>query len=520
MTLPPFDFVAFILPPATALVGMRLTRWLLGESFDAQFGFGFRFAFGLGVGMLVFTQLLLLIALGGVNGAPALARLDFVWGAVEAVLLARKIPTAAKSIRLKPGHLWLIFLIPLLYSWWVFGQLSTLEGTLEYDANVFWVFKSKIFFLDQGRELIHFLRQSNLGYMHMDYPMLVPCLYTLGYGAVGMVDEFVNKVWPFWMMVALCAAVVSLARIWSNPRLLPIAVITLIGFLPATIVFIRNEGATIPMVFCVSLATLLVARAISDKSNILPPAIVLALAICFSTKLEGAVFAGICGCALLPLCVGRKWLKDRIVWRTAAVAAICLVPYGLYRLTKPTPDDQSHWMGYFLTSPSSVLHVFPMVLFLNVFARFFGPQFFHWKADGNHIRWDGHWTGWSSLVNQDLSVLPWLLAGLLIFTAICKPKARKTLAVLSAVIAGIFLFLSFVIAALPHWTDSQFVDMTCNVTGRQFYPFLVAYFLGIAGIWFRDDTVQPHAAAQVVQPRIEPLKQAREVLPQKSKRRR
>ncbi|MGH7940035.1 MAG: hypothetical protein ACREFR_03060, partial [Limisphaerales bacterium] len=295
MTLPPFDFVTFILPPATALVGMRLSRWLLGEPFEARFGFGFRFAFGLGVGMLVFTQLLLLIALAGANGAPVLARVDLVWGAVEAVLLARNIPTAFKSIRFKPGHLWLIFLVPLLYSWWVFGQLSTLEGTLEYDANAFWVFKSKILFVDQGSQLIHFLRQSNLAYMHMDYPMLVPCLYTLGYGAVGMVDEFVNKVWPFWMMVALSAAVLSLARIWSNPRLLPIAVITVIGFLPATIVFIRNEGGTIPMVFSVSLATLLVARAISDKSNILPPAIILALAICFSTKLEGAVFAGICG---------------------------------------------------------------------------------------------------------------------------------------------------------------------------------------------------------------------------------
>ncbi|MGH8022796.1 MAG: hypothetical protein ACRED1_04395, partial [Limisphaerales bacterium] len=215
-----------------------------------------------------------------------------------------------------------------------------------------------------------------------------------------------------------------------------------------------------------------------------------------------------------------KWLKNKILWRSVVVAVLCLLPYGLYRLTKPAADDQAHWMGYFLTTPASVLHLFPMVLFLNVFARFFSPQFFHWTADGNHIHWSGHWTGWSSLLNQDLSVLPWLLVGFFIFSAIFRPKARITLAVLSALIAGIFLFLSFVIASLPHWTVSQFVDMTCNVTGRHFYPFFVAYFLGIATIWFSEDTVQPPAAAPRAQPGLEPLKQAREVSPQKSKRRR
>src|ERR1700722_1482657 len=240
--LPAFDFVAFILPPATALAGMRLSRWILGEKFEAQFGFGFRFAFGLALGMLLFSQAALGCDLAGFNAAPLLGWLAIIGGAAELVILAIKLPSALKSVKFKTGHLWLLLLLPLLYCWWVFARLSTLEGTLEFDANAFWVFKAKIFFLTQGHALVHVLQHPNLAYMHMDYPMLIPCLYTLDYGVVGGVDEFVNKVWPFWMVVALCVAILSFARTWANPRPLPIIIVLMIAFLPATFQFIRNEG--------------------------------------------------------------------------------------------------------------------------------------------------------------------------------------------------------------------------------------------------------------------------------------
>src|SRR5580658_2311597 len=125
--LPAFDFVAFILPPATAFVGMRLTRWLLGEKFEIQFGFGFRFAFGLAIGMLFFTQAVLACALAGFNGATLLAWLAIIGGAAEMVMQVIKLPAAFKSFKFQAGHLWLLLLLPLLYSWWVFGELSTLE---------------------------------------------------------------------------------------------------------------------------------------------------------------------------------------------------------------------------------------------------------------------------------------------------------------------------------------------------------------------------------------------------------
>src|ERR1700722_3749979 len=188
------EFIAFVLPPAVALGGVRLNHFLLGKAFDAQFGAGVKFALGLGLGMLVFSQAVFLFAFIGINAAGALAWLALIWGAVEFVLAVLKSLPKLKHIKPQTPHLWLLFLLPVIYSWWVFGRLSTLEGTLEFDAVAFWVFKSKIFYLTQGKALAFWFHNSNLAYMHWYYPTLVSCLYTLGYGAVGGVDEFVNDV--------------------------------------------------------------------------------------------------------------------------------------------------------------------------------------------------------------------------------------------------------------------------------------------------------------------------------------
>ncbi|MGA9450584.1 MAG: hypothetical protein WBW41_04470, partial [Verrucomicrobiia bacterium] len=196
------EWIAFLLPPAVALAGMRVSRLVLGPKFEERFGLGFQFALGLGVGMLVFSQAVLLAALAGINLSGVLAWGALAWGVVELGLRSSQWGVGVKRIEPQPGHLWLLLLLPVLYSWWVFSRLSTLEGTLEFDANAFWVFKSKILYLEQGGNLLHWMHQSDLAYAHWDYPMLVPCLYVLNYGAVGGVYEFVNKVWPLWMVVA------------------------------------------------------------------------------------------------------------------------------------------------------------------------------------------------------------------------------------------------------------------------------------------------------------------------------
>jgi hypothetical protein len=485
------ELLAFLLPPATALVGMRLARLLIGEKFDAGFGFGLRFAIGFSLGMLVFSQAVLGGALAGFNASIVLAYVALLWGAVELVLLAIKLPAAAKLIKFQPGHSWLLLLIPLLYSWWVFGRLSTLEGTLGFDANAFWVFKSKILFLEQGKNLVDVLRQSDLGYAHMDYPMLVPCLYTLDYGAVGRVDEFVNKIWPFWMMVALCAGIISFARLWKNPRLLPIAVVTLIAFLPASLQFIRDEGGTIPMVFATCLAALLLVSTFYQENELAPAALVLALAACFSTKFEGAIFAVTVFFVVLLYCLRRGWFKNMAFWKCTVACAVCQIPYFFYRLSKPVANPESGWLHEGLAAPGAAAHCYPRVWFVEVFARFFSSDFFHWQTADEKLQWAGHWAGWNSLLNEQLSILPWLLVVLLAITIIYKVKGRIAILSLSGIILFVFSFLSLVVSCLYAKSLSDAVDFACNTVGRYYYPFFTAWFLGTAAIWFQTSQSQP-----------------------------
>ena len=481
------ELAAFILPPATALAGMRLVAWLLGEKFEQQFGFGLRFALGLALGMLVFSQAILLFALAGFNASFILAWLAIFWGVIEFAVIFVKLYATWEPIQFRPAHWWLLLLLPLAYCWWVFARLSTLEGTLEFDANAFWVFKAKILFLEQGKQLVHILRDTNLGYAHMDYPMLVPCLYTLDYGLMGCVDEFINKVWPFWMMVALCAGFFSVARLWKRPHPLPIATVTVVAFLPASLEFIRNEGGTIPMVFYTSVAALLMVVALCAENGLAPAALVLVLAGCFSTKFEGVIFAAVSICALFPFGLRRGWLRNRSLHKSAAAAVICALPYLFYRLAGPVPHPESAWLHRGMAAPDALLHRFPQVWFLDIFARFFSSDFFRWQADNNHLHWAGKWDGLASFANNELAVLPWLAAALFVLSMIYKPRGRNVVGLLSAIVLAIFTFLSFVVSCLHTQNLESAIDFACSVVGRYYYPFYIAWFLGTVAFWLIDD---------------------------------
>lgn len=485
------EFLAFILPPAVALAGMRLSQWILGEEFAAAFGGGFRFAFGLGTGMLLFSQALFLCALAGFDVSFPLAWLALTWGAVEIFLWATKFPAVLKAIRIQSSHGWLLLLLPLVCLWYVFGRVSTMEGTLEFDANVFWVFKAKIFYFEQGRDLIQIFRNSNLGYMHMNYPMLVPCLYTLDYGLVWGVDEFVNKVWPFWMMVAFSLAIFSFADVWRRPHPFPILIATIIGFLPASMLYMRNEGGTIPMVFYTGLATLLMVSAVQGKKDISFAALVLVLAGGFSAKFEGGMFAVVCAGVLLPFCLRRGWLKNRAFWKSAGVAALSLLPYVFLRCLKPVSHPQDAWVHMGLTEPGNALHRFPQSWFLGVVGPFFNTDFFRWKAVGEHLQWAGQWQDLATFVNVQLSVLPWLLMVLLLFSIVCKSRERMVIGVLSVIFLGVFTALALIIACLYVNDLASAIDIAATVTCRYYYPFFVAWFLGIAALWFPNDTPPP-----------------------------
>ena len=152
-----------------------------------------------------------------------------------------------------------------------------------------------------------------------------------------------------------------------------------------------------------------------------------------------------------------------------------------------------------MATPGAVLHRFPQIWFLDFFARFFNPALFQWQANNDQLQCIGHWTGWSSLVNDKLTVLPWLVLALLILTLVYKSRGRLAIGLLSAIILVLFTFLSFVVSCLKKDDLQSGIDFACNVVGRYYYPFFTAWFLGMAAVWFMDD--QPPAAVPAkVQP--------------------
>ena len=519
------EYIAFILPPATALAGMRISRWILGTRFQTEFGLGFRLAFGLAVGMLVFSQVILMAAIVGLALSALMAWVVFIWGGVELVLLAMKLPQTLKTIKFQRGHWWLLLLLPMFYYWWVFGRLSTLEGTLEFDSNAFWVFRAKILYLEQGQNFINTIRTPNLAYAHMDYPWLNAGIYAMGYGAVGGVDEFINKVWPFWIGVALTIGVLSLAKIWSRPHPLPVAVVTIIAFLPGTLQFIRWEGGTLPLIFYVCMVALLAFNAMIRKNSFPLAAALLMMAGCTATKFEGSIYGFMWCCALLPLIWKYKWIQDKAIWKSAAAAILCLVPFAIYRLLKPDPYELDNWWKAYATAWPTVLPCAFRAFVLYIPARFFKDDFFQWQlADSAHgkLQWNGHWTGLGSLVNDQLAVLAWLLVILLAIT-FWKKRQRPELLAASAVMFGMMAFFTIVLAGVAYVESpvdntmdysSLFVGWPGSImVGRYFYPFFVAWFLCAATLWFPDETAELKSAAQLEQ------KEAAALVPKAKKRR-
>jgi hypothetical protein len=367
-------------------------------------------------------------------------------------------------------------------------------GVHEFDAGAFWLLKARILFLDHGKDFLNLLHTSNLAYTHMDYPWLVPGLYSLTYGALTGVDEFVIKVWPFWMIVALFGAIFSIGRVWRKPHPAPILMIVLLGYLPATERFISQEGATMPLLFAVSIAALLFVISFLRKSPFVLAAGLLALGCCAATKLEGILYAILWALPLSLYCWRCGWLKNPLIWTVVVFAACFLLPYGVTRLEKPVLYPEAHWLHDAAATPTGVLRRFPQTLFLGIGYRFFDPAFFAWLSpDNNHLHYVGKWQGRNTFAGPELSVLPWILLPLLGLTFWKKRTHRLALGALLIVIVGQILALSFIISSLAvmQANVNQVIDFSIEIVGRYFYPFFVACFLGAMAIWLLDDDSDP-----------------------------
>ena len=490
------ELISILLPPAVGLAGMRLVRWLLGADYEARHGLGLRFAVGLGAGMLVSTQIVLLGTLLGLKLAGAVAGISFAWGSFELLLLGRKGAGNLKLPRFQRAHLWLLLLLPVAFYFWVFGRLSVVEGAMEFDGVSHWLVKSRMMYFRTGIDFLALAQKPQLAYAHWDYPLLVPILYTLNYAAIGEANEFIVKVWPCWMMLALCLAVLSLADAWRRPHPLPLAAVLVFCLLPATMYYIHREGGTAAMVFYAGLSTLLIIRALLRNEAATLAAAMLMLAGCAMSKFEGMLYSAAWSCPLLAVCWKRGWFKNIALWRTLLVAVLCVVPYIAFRLQKPAPHPESAWPQVAIHSPGPALKRFPEILGVGLARRFFHKDFAHWtETPDGRLEWSGTWQGFQTASNYQLHILPSLTL-LLLGIGMWQRRHWRTLLALTFVVFGVFAFVAFVMACLPdlfpQGTEGGYVlAKTGDDMSRYSYPFFAAWFLGIVSIWFGEGTVVP-----------------------------
>jgi hypothetical protein len=170
--------------------------------------------------------------------------------------------------------------------------------------------------------------------------------------------------------------------------LLPVAV-AMVG---ARINLVRNEGGTIPMVFFVSLGALLFEEAITFADDVALAALLPVLAGGAMTKLEGLLYAWLCGCVVLVIAWRRGWLRrpwtrKPHLWKALAVSVLALMPYVGLRLVRPVPHPESGWLAAGLAAPAAAWQRLPETWFLNVVGRFFNQDFFRWQSsDGQRLQ--------------------------------------------------------------------------------------------------------------------------------------
>ena len=474
--------LAFLLPLAAAITGSRMVRWLFRD-LKGILTTGELLASGLAVGVFFLTQLTLGLRLAGVRWERILAGMIFVWAVGEWMLLVRRrrIPRP----QFKVQYLWWLLLVPAGLILWCQFRLAGLLGIQEFDAVAFWAFKAKILHDWAGKGLWTWFKNPALGYAHLDYPLLVPLLHALTYGALGHVNDFVIKFWNQWMLLLLAWAVLGAGRFPAKSPWLAAAVAMVIVLLPMTREYALMEGGTLPMFFYTVLASMQLAIGmVEQQSGRLRLGLLLLLALVM-VKFEGMVFLGFWGILLL---LGRDsraalWPPWRVGW-AGVLGLAAWLPYMVFRLNGPVSHPQSGWLGLLIKNAGAVFHILPMTWIAMLSRRLLNNDFADWTSpDNQHAVWQGHWMGWQSLVDQATQGAGWVCLLLLAVAWYRGGRLRWMMVSLFLM----FLVYATVLSLVWSTVHSSPLNYTLaldgsgdNLGGRYHYPALMAWF--VAGI--------------------------------------
>ena len=472
-------FLALWLPLAVAIAGSRLVRWLFRD-LKGILSTGELLASGLAVGAFFLTQLTLGLRLAGARWERALTAIIFVWAAGELALwLCQR---RGSRPQLPVQYFWWLLLIPAGLILWGQFRLAGLLGLQEFDAVAFWAFKAKILHSCAGKEIWTWFKNPALAYAHFDYPLLVPLLHALTYGVLGHVNEFVTKYWSQWMLLLLAWAVLGAGRFpWPRPWLAA-AGVTAVILLPMTRAWALTEGSTMPMLFYVVLSSLQLAIGlVEQQSGRLRLGLLLLLATVM-VKFEGMILLGLWGMVLLLDRDSRAalWPARRIGW-AGVLGLAAWLPYVVFRLHGPVLHPESHWLGLLIRNAGTVFHILPMTWVAMLSGRFLNNNFAFWGSlDNQRAVWQGHWTGWSSLVDEVTQGVGWVCV-LLVLAAWCRGgRLRWVMLYLCLVFLGFATMVSVVWSTLQPTYALALNGSDDYLGGRYLYPVLMAWL--VAGV--------------------------------------
>lgn len=487
---------AFFLPLLVALVGAQLLRWLFPQ-LHGELGWGEKAAASLGLGVLVVTQFDFALRCLGLRLELWFWIGGILWAAYR---LVRRLQASAENGRApwrpQREHLVLLGLLPVavLFAAWfrAAGQL----GLMEFDAVANWAFKAKLIFYNSGGALIKSFSNPAWGHAHLDYPVLVPMLHALTYGALDHVNEFVTKFWMVWLLAFLLAGVLSACGWPRQNRALGLGAACAIAFLPMSVRYVLWEGAGIPLFFFVMLGSLHLAIALREGHRARLGLGLVLLAGAALCKFEGMILFGLWLAALLAWPAARALLGlDRHWARVAGLILACWLPYALFRSQIPALHPESAWAQMLWAHPGQVLANFPKELFALLARQFFHEDFAHWTSpDSTHLVWAGQWRGLLSVLPEPSCGCIWLalLLSMLLFRQ--RPALRAPVLLFALVTFAFIGALCLVTSSLPQTLEDlpALLNFTSVSTGGRYAaPVICAWAISLVGVVARDRAPAP-----------------------------
>lgn len=123
----------------------------------------------------------------------------------------------------------------------------------EWDGLAIWNFKAQAFFIMQNIPL-NFLKDPQIAFAHLDYPLLIPLLQTWYYQHLGSVNvSHIKIIYPLFYLSFLFVTYGILSRI-SKRILLSFAFTLLIGLTPYFIEFLQWNYADAPLAIFLTLS--------------------------------------------------------------------------------------------------------------------------------------------------------------------------------------------------------------------------------------------------------------------------